>query len=179
MSYRDLRAKPAAQAGGRNPDNAAVALFAAATAYAQDLWLRGLPARAILALCRALYIDPARLTPRHVAPYDAFAWMLAQPCGHGFLGNPRASFSRQATRIAPERRLQRQRAWALWHITVAARPDLPADPAVDESAPAPEQLRDYLNTAGLKAEGDAFTAALAGCRAARSRAPARPDRSGD
>ena len=154
MSYRDLRSCSGSQA------SPAPRLFAAATAYAQHLWLRDQPARAILALCRALYLDPVQLGPGHDQPYPAFAWFLRQPRTNGFLGNPRASFARQATRIPASQLLKRHRAWALWHITVQFRPDLPPDPATPEQPLGMQTLRARLNAAGLPGEGDQFLLAL-------------------
>jgi hypothetical protein len=154
MSYRDLRPCPGSHA------SPAPGLFAAACAYSQYLWLRDQPARAILALCRGLYLDPLQLGPGHDQPYPAYAWFLRQPRTNGFLGNPRASFARQATRIPASQVLKRHRAWALWHITVEFRADLPPDPAIPEQPLGRNKLHARLNAMGLPGEGDQFLLAL-------------------
>ncbi len=147
MSYRDLR-----PARLRCPEE----LFTAACTYAQFLWLKALPARSILALCRALYLHP-HLTPHGARqPYDAVVWLLRNSRGGGFLGNPRISFFHQATRTDPRRFLQRERAAVLWHLTLRTRPDLPPDPEEWAQAPPPSSLAVTLDKQGLPGEGDHF-----------------------
>jgi len=150
LSYRTLRAEPGGQA--LVPDE----LFDRARAYANDLWMRGLPARALLALCRALYLAPGELSEHRRQPWDVFVWMLRNHQGLDFLGNPRISFVHQATRIRAEHVLKRQRAWALWYLSRANLPHLPPDPKVSEDPPALEELVVYLNEAGLPGEGTSF-----------------------
>lgn len=147
MSYRDLRpGKP------ENPSH----LFGTACRYAQFLWLRGLPARSLLALCRALYLHPEGLPPGARQPYAAFVWILRNAHHGGFLGNPRVSFFHQAVRTSPERYLQRERATALWHLTVKIRPDLSPDPEEWSSPPCPAKLSGFLDDRGLPKEGRVF-----------------------
>ncbi len=157
MSWRDLRF-----ARRRGPG----AYFETACSYAAWLWLQAQPARAILALCRALYVEPRALPPGCLPPYKAYGWILAQHDGRGFLGNPRVSFQHQATRIPDSQRLKRQRAWALWHLTRRIRPELPADPRVPERAPAIDDLAALLDTLGLPNEGAHFRTALEDARPA-------------
>lgn len=156
MTYRDLR--PRLANGRIDADR----LHHAACQYANYLWMRGLPARAILALCRALYLNPEDLNGKPGQPYDAFVWILRQHDGRGFLGNPRVSFSHQATRIPESMILKRYRAWALWHLTRKVMPDLPPDPMVAETPPDPQALVSFLDRRGLPEEGRLFKAALAG-----------------
>jgi hypothetical protein len=147
MSYRDLR-----PVRSENPGQ----LFGTACRYAQFLWLRGLPARSILALCRALYLPPEDLPAGVRQPYGAFAWILRNAHHGGFLGNPRVSFFHQAVRTNPERYLQRERATALWHLTVKIRPDLSPDPEEWSSPPRPAELSGLLDDQGLPNEGRIF-----------------------
>jgi hypothetical protein len=151
MSYRDLR---------EARETAPPEFHEAARKYAHFLWLKGKPARAILALCRALYLEPAELPAGTVAPYAPYAWMLERYHGRGFLGNPRISFFHQATRMNPQRELFRRRAWAMWWITTHLRPELPAEPGCEETPPATDWLADFLNRRGLPREGVQFQAAL-------------------
>jgi hypothetical protein len=151
MSYRDLRL-----AAGGDP----VLLFEDAQRYAHYLWLREQPARAILALCRAIYIDPALLPAGTQQPYPAYVWLLRNYSGRGFLGNPRISFLHQAVRMPQEQQLKRSRAWALWHLTVRTMPDLPTDPTVPETPPDVADLVEYLDKHGLDKEGTRFAETL-------------------
>ena len=154
MSYRDLQKTVGDSAKGSTD------LHWAASAYANYLWIRRQPARSILALCRAIYLNPADLNPATRQPYDALVWMLREYTGEGFLGNPRISFSRQATRIDPARPLKRRRAWALWYLTVTAMPWLAPDPKVSENAPPQADLAAALNAYGLAREGTRFQEAM-------------------
>lgn len=159
MSYRDLR-----EAEG-SPDGAAPALFEAAGRYAQYLWGRGLPARALLALCRAIYLPPAGLPPSTRQPFEAVVWILrAARQESGFLGNPRISFAHQALRMAESQPLKRQRAWALWRLTRASRPELPPDPQIKETPPAEAELERFLNQQGLPGEGTHWRTCLLAMR---------------
>jgi hypothetical protein len=156
MSYRHLRT--------HNPHvpESAQAFFTAACRYANYLWMQNLPARAILALCRAIYVDPRLLDRKTRQPYAAYVWMLQHAHGDSFLGNPRFSFARQATRVPDSEHLKSRRAWALWYLTRDTRPELPADPAVFENPPDIETLAAYLNRHGLRGEGDCLRDCLAG-----------------
>lgn len=146
MSWRDLRSAP-------DPPSR----FHAALTYAQFLWLRHFPARAVLALCRGLYLNPQDLPSDARPPYQAFRWILENYTGHGFLGNPRISFFHQATRTRADRQLQRQRAWALWYLSRSLLPQLSPDPTeTDFQAPELSGLIQYLNANGLPDEGSLF-----------------------
>ena len=151
MSYRDLRKGRAREAQ---------AFFETALQYTQYLWQAGLPARSILALCRAVYMDPETLRRGTVQPYRAYHWMVRHYRGKGFLGNPRLSFFNQATRMDEKKALNRMRAWALWHLTVTERPDLPSISEGGEPPPSTARVAGFLNTHGLEKEGEHFLAAL-------------------
>ena len=151
MTYRDLR---------RAAETGPIELFDTARRYAASLLERGQPARAILALCRAFYIDPSRLGLSHRQPFEAYRWILENASGSGFMGNPRVSFHHQAVRIRKEFPLKRMRAWALWHLTRVALPDLPPDPLLPENAPTAESVAGYLDEHGLPGEGRHFLQVL-------------------
>jgi len=154
MSFRDLQSARA---------ESVINLHRTACQYANYLWLKDTPARAILALCRALYlIHDGGPTPAHAhSAWLAYVWFLGEEDGRGFLGNPRVSFSHQATRMRPPvNPLNNHRAWALWHLTRIARPDLPPDPGVAENAPSPVRLQETLSSRGFPGEGDAFQEAI-------------------
>lgn len=154
MSYRDLRQDP-----GSGQD-AATSRFTSACTYANYLWMSGVPARAILALCRAIYLDPKALHQDLQQPYIAYVWFLQHHDGRGFLGNPRLSFLHQATRINDQHALKRHRAWAMWYLTVTTNPAFPTDPAIAEHPPTPDQLQAFLNEQGLRSEGAHWLEAL-------------------
>ncbi|MEX0326825.1 MAG: hypothetical protein AB3N33_12130 [Puniceicoccaceae bacterium] len=153
MSWRDLQA-----ARVEGPEK----LFEAALRYTQFLWLKQQPARAILALCRAVYIEPENLPASLRQPWSAYVWLLLNYNGQGFLGNPRISFLHQATRFRGPRALKKARAWALWHLTVRHMPDLPTDPSVEDPEPGINDLAAFLDENGLKGEGNDFLKALNG-----------------
>jgi hypothetical protein len=155
MSYRNLRLH------SQGPGGSAQNFFQEACRYANYLWLRKLPARAILALCRAIYVDPQTLNRETRQPYAAYVWMLRHAPDDTFLGNPRFSFARQATRVPENERLKSRRAWALWYLTCQIRPELPADPNVPEHPPGKHDLAAFLNDRGLPGEGTDFLACLA------------------
>jgi hypothetical protein len=159
MSYRNLRtAAPASL----NDTAGHLQFFHTCLQYGQYLWLQQLPARAILALCRAIYLPPQPLLKAAPCqPYCAITWLYLHPQKDAFLGNPRVSFFHQATRIAAHRQLQRQRAWALWFLTVSCLPQLPADP--DEAACALPGKTDILNDLqqmGLPGEAETWALSL-------------------
>ncbi len=120
MDYRDLRA---------HPRGAGTAYYTTALTYAQHLWTRGLPARAILALARALYTDLGpRARPPLPLPYAALRWICANHPPGSFLGNPRLSFQHQARRMrGPRLECRRARAWAAWKVCATSLPLLPDD----------------------------------------------------
>ncbi|NDV61348.1 hypothetical protein G0Q06_02655 [Puniceicoccales bacterium CK1056] len=154
MSFRNLRVEH------ETGEHREKAVFQAACTYANYLWTIKLPARAILALCRAIYLDPDKLGEPFRQPYRALAWFLRHYAGDGFLGNPRVSFIHQATRMPCDQFLERQRAWAMWYISKTAIPSLPPDPMVAENPPERNALRIYLDQYGLPEEGREWEAAM-------------------
>lgn len=153
-SYRLL------QSHGKDRGNA---FFEDALSYGQTLWLRHLPARAILALARALYSDlnPAS-PPSSPMPYEAFRWICEHAPEETFLGNPRLSFQHQAARLSgPRMRTKRIRGWAAHHVFAKAMPHLPNDPE-ERPAPAVSVVRQQLRALQLPGEWEAWEAALEG-----------------
>ena len=134
-------------------------LFPRACAYANFLWMKGMPARAILALCRGIYLPPGDNPAGRIQPYRAYVWLLQHHRGQGFLGNPRISFARQATRIPSAQSLKIHRAWAMWYLSTTTLPDLPPDGRVLECPPSADKLARYLNASGVPGEGETFLTA--------------------
>ncbi len=155
LSWRDLAALRADQ----GPE-----LYLLCLTYAQQLWLNHLPARALLAVDRALYCD----LPEHAAslsdyplPYAAIGWMVSEPT-EAFTGNARIHYQHLADRVRGERAATKKwRAWAAWAIVRKRRPDLANDPlhAVDE--PTIETIHAGLRGYGLPHETEVWTKALA------------------
>ena len=133
--------------------------------YAQTLWQRGLAARALLCLDRALGADlsgeEAVLRDRPL-PYAAMAWCIAQTPTTVFIGNPRVHFQHYADRMNEPRREQRRwRAWACWALTRAVRPEFPADPRHVVGEPEIEQIAAALEAHGVRGESAQWRAVLA------------------
>ena len=124
--------------------------------YGQYLWQRGLAARAILCVDRALGADlpgDATVLRAWPMPYAALAWMLVKVPEGVFLGNPRVHYQHLADRMNEPRREQRcWRAWACWAITRQVRPDYLADPKHAVVEPTEELITDKLLAHGLPGE---------------------------
>ena len=131
--------------------------------YGQQLWCENLPARALLAVDRALYCDvPAeavclKLNP---LPYAAIGWLVAQPTTE-FTGNARVHYQHLADRVKGERAAQKKwRAWAAWAVVRKVRPDLPADPKHAVTEPSLNEIQAGLQSHGNAGEVDAWQRAL-------------------
>lgn len=135
--------------------------------YANALWRGGTPARAVLALDRALGADLSGDEPVLAdwpLPYAALAWMLRHAPPNVFLGNPRVHFQHYAGRMnAPRREQRRWRAWACWALTRAVMPDLPGDPRHKVVEPERAEIEAELVRHGLPGEAAAWRRILAGC----------------
>jgi hypothetical protein len=98
---------------------------------AQALWLRGLPAQALLMINRAMAADLRGAEPvleEWPPPYRAAAWIMRARLPDQFMGNPRRHYQHLATRmVEPRRELRQWRAWACWHLARLVFPDDPAD----------------------------------------------------
>jgi hypothetical protein len=103
--------------------------YVSALTYGQHLWQRGLAARALLAVDRALLADvPASATAAWPLPYRALRWLMTHASPAALVGNPRVHFQHLAGRVSgPRASQQRARAWAAWHLACLARPDWPGD----------------------------------------------------
>ncbi len=148
LSWRDL-AEHREDQGGE--------LYLLCLEYAQQLWLDDLPARALLAVDRALYCDvPATdaALRAYPLPYAAIRWLVSQR-PTSFTGNARVHYQHLADRVRGERAdLKKWRAWAAWALVRQARPDLPGDLRHVVSEPSHADIQ-----AGLEAHGHSGEAA--------------------
>jgi len=155
LSWRDLNALR----DDRGPE-----LYRLCLAYGQQLWLQDLPARALLAVDRALYCDvpgDAEILNSHPLPYRAIGWMVRQPV-QGFAGNARVHYQHLADRVRGERAdLKKWRAWAAWAVTRRRRPDLSGDPRHAVREPTLAEISAGLDEHGIAAETDEWRRALA------------------
>ncbi|MCH6256952.1 hypothetical protein MLD52_10365 [Puniceicoccaceae bacterium K14] len=156
MSWRNLNVFRHNQ---RGPD-----FYLECLRYAQFLWLRELPARAILCLDRALGADlngSECCLDEFPLPYAALAEMLKESPQEVFIGNPRVHFQHYADRLGPPRKeVRKWRAWACWAITRTICPDLPADPKHDVIEPKTEAIDENLKTLGHPNESQLWKSAL-------------------
>ena len=138
--------------------------YATALEYGQYLWQRGLAARAILCLDRALGADVRGDEPvlkEWPLPYAAMAWFLANTPPGVFTGNPRVHFQHYADRMNEPRREQRRwRAWACWAITRRVLPHLPPDPRHDVREPTEPEIAARLSEHGLPGEVELWRSVL-------------------
>ena len=135
----------------RGPD-----FYLTALTYGHYLWQRGLTARAILCLDRALGADlrgDEPLLKMWPIPYAAMAWFLKHTPPAALVGNPRVHFQHYADRLKEPRRDQRKwRAWACWAITRVVLPHLPADPKHDVAEPNIGLIAEKLQAHGVSGE---------------------------
>lgn len=138
--------------------------YRACLEYGAALWERGLAARAILCLDRALGADlrgDERVLVDWPLPYRAMAWLLAHTPIDVFIGNPRVHFQHYADRMNEPRRDQRRwRAWACWALTRAVRPEFPADPKHRVIEPTREQITEALTRFGVPGEAKCWETVL-------------------
>jgi len=155
LSWRDL------EAARDEPE-----LYLTCLAYAQQLWRDNLPARALLAVDRALYCDiPGghAVLATHPLPYAVIRWMVAADCGETFTGNARVHYQHLADRVrGPREAIKRWRAWAGWSLARAARPELPGDPRHAVREPSLSEIEAGLSAAGLPGEAETWLKALKG-----------------
>lgn len=98
---------------------------------AQSLWLKGLPAQAVLQLNRAFSADLSgreMILCKWELPYRAMKWILEERPVDQFIGNPRRHFQHLATRmVEPRREIRTWRAWACWWYACEIFSEFPAD----------------------------------------------------
>jgi len=139
-------------------------LYSRCLEYGQQLWLEHLPARALLAVDRALYCDVpavAECLKQNPLPYAAIGWLVAQPTTE-FTGNARVHYQHLADRVKGERAAQKKwRAWAAWSIVCQVRPDLPADPKHAVIEPSLDEIKARLHSHGIAGEVETWQQALA------------------
>ena len=142
--------------------------YLTALSYGNDLWTRGLAARATLCLDRALGADLSgneEVLRTWPLPYHAMGWFLREVPPDVFIGNPRVHFQHYAGRMNEPRREQRRwRAWACWHLSRLVLPHLPPDPKHVITEPAPGEIAERLSLFGHPGETELWADA---CRASQ------------
>jgi hypothetical protein len=156
LSWRDL---------AEHRDNRGPELYRLCLEYGQQLWLDGLPARALLAVDRALYCDVPGDDPvlqEYPLPYRTIGWMVSQPAD-GFTGNARVHYQHLADRVRGERaEIKKWRAWGAWAVVRQAHPELPPDPRHEVTEPTLAEIESGLRTHGVSGEVAVWREALAG-----------------
>jgi hypothetical protein len=143
------------------------AFYLTALTYAHHLWQRGLAARAILSLDRALGADlrgDESVLQTWPLPYRPMAWFLRHTPPGIFIGNPRVHFQHLADRMNEPRREQRRwRTWACWGLCRAVRPEFAADPRHHVIEPGIREIVARLQAHGLPGEADLWQEVLRDC----------------
>ncbi len=133
--------------------------------YAHALWQRGLAARAILCLDRALGADLRGDEPalrNWPPPYAALVWLLHYATPAALVGNPRVHFQHYAGRLrGPREDARRARAWACWALTRVVLPHLPNDPNHAVTEPDFAEIMGQLRTHGWPGEAEAWQKIIA------------------
>ncbi len=133
--------------------------------YGHELWLKQLPARALLCLDRAMGAELKNndaVVESWPIPYAAMAWIMRGVPRDLFCGNPRVHFQHYADRMnEPRRELRRWRAWACWALACAVRPELPGDPKHDVVEPSLNEIEQRLRAEGLVSESEQWKDVLA------------------
>jgi hypothetical protein len=143
--------------------------YEAALNYSHSLWLRGLPARSILLLNRAMGCDldgSEELLRTWPMPYEAMAWILRSRKIEDFIGNPRRHWQHLATRmVEPRKALRTTRAWACWYLSRLILPDYPADELQIEregvGEPTASEISASIGLLGLPGEVEIWQRAVA------------------
>ena len=139
--------------------------YLTALTYGHYLWQRGLAARALLKLDRALLADLRGDEPvlrEWPLPYEAMAWLLRHTPAEVFIGNPRVHFQHLADRMNEPRREQRRwRSWACWGLARTVRPEFPADPKHRVHEPSRDLIFEKLRRHGIAGEPELWEAAMA------------------
>jgi hypothetical protein len=124
--------------------------------YGHALWLKKLPARAMLCLDRAMGAELKGDEPILAAwpmPYAAMVWFMRHTPPGVFIGNPRIHFQHYADRMNEPRREQRRwRAWACWALARRIMPELPGDARHIVEEPTLKEIEAGLRRHGLLGE---------------------------
>ena len=154
LSWRELNALR---------DDQGEELYLLCLEYGQQLWLENLPARALLAVDRALYCDvsaDAECLINYPLPYAAIGWLVSQPTEQ-FTGNARVHYQHLADRVRGDRAAQKKwRAWAAWAIVRRVRPDLAADSDHVVNEPTHGEIRQALQLHGIEGEVETWEKAI-------------------
>jgi hypothetical protein len=126
-------------------------------AYGQFLWLNGRAGRSLLALVRAMYaseqVEDATIFDMWPLPYRAVAWIAIKHPDLDFPGNPLLSFYHQASRMPQHfSELCRWRAWALYSLIDALRPQLKSARIDTGLTPERSEIKTELKRIGLEQE---------------------------
>lgn len=126
----EVPVRPEATRRYRNGERKAP-FYEAAILYAQSLWLRGFPAKALLLITRGMGADLDGGEPilrDWPLPYAAKVWLMRNRKPDQFMGNPRRHYQHLATRMSgPRAEVRTWRAWASWHLATAVFPAFPVD----------------------------------------------------
>jgi hypothetical protein len=156
MDWRDLH---------RHGANRGAEFYWSALTFGQHLWQRGLAARALLAVDRALLADlrpGEKVLIEWPLPYRALRWIMTHADPAALVGNPRVHYQHLAGRVQGERVEQRRaRAWAAWHLARLANPAWPGDPRHAVNEPVVEEILIQLREHGLPGEIAAWQSACA------------------
>lgn len=148
-------------------DTRGAEFYHACLEYGHSLWSRGLAARAILCLDRAMGADLRGDEPvlaQWPMPYAAMVWFMQHTPPDVFIGNPRVHFQHYADRLRDPRRDQRRwRAWACWALACATKPEWPGDPKHTVDEPTLEQIATGLDAHGHPGETALWRSVLADC----------------
>ena len=155
MSYKDLRKFRA---------NQKAEFFQVALKYSNYLWKKGLPARALLAMDRALFADIQSMAKVFIdweLPYSALVWYLTNLQSSKFMGNPRIHYQHLADRLRGDREnVKKWRSWACWYLSCKACPNLKPDVNHIFNEPSLVRIKKELNQHGIQEDLIHFENAL-------------------
>lgn len=138
--------------------------YETALRYAQHLWQRGLSARALLAVDRALFTALSGDEPilrEWPLPYAAVPWMQRNNPESVFIGNPRVHYQHLADRVRGARAEQKRwRAWACWALIRRAAPELEGDSRHVVEEPSEDLVETMLARYGIAGEAALWRSAL-------------------